>query len=74
MSQLRPYNFHQTGSCPPRVPSLSSAFSLMTYKWDPLTLLATGYGKYHPVASNASVAGRAKNRRIEIILVYLRNR
>lgn len=37
---------------------------------DPLTLLATGYGKYHPVASNASVAGRAKNRRIEIILVY----
>ena len=37
---------------------------------NPLTLRATGYGKYHPVASNANEEGRAKNRRIEIILVY----
>ena len=37
---------------------------------NPLTLLATGYGKYHPVASNEAVEGRAKNRRIEIVLVY----
>ena len=37
---------------------------------DPLTLLATGYGKHHPVASNGTDAGRAKNRRIEIVLVY----
>ena len=27
-----------------------------------------GYGQYHPVTSNASAAGRARNRRIEIIL------
>jgi len=32
-------------------------------------LVASGYGEYHPVASNKSSAGRAKNRRIEILLV-----
>ena len=37
---------------------------------NPLTLLATGYGKYHPVASNEPEERRAKNRRIEIVLVY----
>jgi chemotaxis protein MotB len=31
-------------------------------------LLASGYGEYHPVASNRSSTGRAKNRRIEILL------
>lgn len=37
---------------------------------DPRTLIATGYGKYHPVASNRTQIGRSKNRRIEIVLVY----
>jgi chemotaxis protein MotB len=32
-------------------------------------LVASGYGEYHPVSSNKSSAGRAKNRRIEILLV-----
>ena len=32
-------------------------------------LSAIGYGEYHPVASNESEEGRAKNRRIEIVLV-----
>ncbi|MCU1278490.1 MAG: ytxE [bacterium] len=32
-------------------------------------LVASGYGEFHPVASNKSSAGRAKNRRIEILLV-----
>ncbi len=32
-------------------------------------LVVSGYGEYHPVASNKSSAGRAKNRRIEILLV-----
>lgn len=36
---------------------------------DPDLLSATGYGEYHPVASNESEEGRAKNRRIEILLV-----
>ena len=31
-------------------------------------LVATGYGQYHPIASNKSASGRARNRRIEILL------
>lgn len=31
-------------------------------------LIATGYGQHHPIASNKSGAGRARNRRIEILL------
>ena len=31
-------------------------------------LIATGYGQYHPIASNKTAAGRARNRRIEILL------
>ena len=35
---------------------------------DPGSLSATGYGQYKPIASNKTEKGRAKNRRIEIIL------
>jgi chemotaxis protein MotB len=34
-------------------------------------LVASGYGEFHPVASNKSSTGRAKNRRIEILLTPL---
>ncbi len=34
----------------------------------PERLAATGYGPFHPIASNATAAGRARNRRIEILL------
>jgi chemotaxis protein MotB len=34
----------------------------------PGNLVATGYGEYHPIASNKSSGGRARNRRIEILL------
>ena len=37
---------------------------------NPKTLIATGYGEHHPVDSNITEIGRAKNRRIEIVLVY----
>ncbi|MBN1849235.1 MAG: OmpA family protein [Deltaproteobacteria bacterium] len=35
----------------------------------PELLSATGYGEYQPVASNDTTEGKAKNRRIEIVLV-----
>ncbi len=34
----------------------------------PNHLVASGYGPFHPLASNATPAGRARNRRIEILL------
>jgi chemotaxis protein MotB len=34
----------------------------------PERLVASGYGEHHPVASNKTPAGRARNRRIEILL------
>ena len=37
---------------------------------NPETLTATGYGECHPVVPNTTIHGRAKNRRIEIVLVY----
>lgn len=35
---------------------------------DPKRISATGYAEYHPVASNRTAAGRAQNRRIEIVV------
>jgi chemotaxis protein MotB len=31
-------------------------------------LVAAGYGQFHPIATNANPSGRARNRRIEILL------
>jgi chemotaxis protein MotB len=36
---------------------------------DPLRLSAVSYGQYRPKATNRTSAGRAKNRRIEIVLI-----
>jgi chemotaxis protein MotB len=36
---------------------------------NPILLSATGYGEYKPVVSNETEEGKAKNRRIEIVLV-----
>lgn len=37
-------------------------------------LSAVGYGEYHPIASNATAEGRAKNRRIQIVLAATKER
>jgi chemotaxis protein MotB len=36
---------------------------------DPTRLGAVGYGEYHPVADNATAEGRAKNRRIALVVL-----
>ncbi len=36
---------------------------------DPTRLSATGYGEFHPVASNDDTEGRQRNRRVEIVIL-----
>lgn len=36
---------------------------------DPAQLSAAGYAEFHPIATNATEAGRAQNRRVDIILL-----
>ena len=36
---------------------------------DPALLVGAGYGEYHPVASNQTPEGRARNRRVSIVVV-----
>ncbi len=44
---------------------------LISQNVDPQRLSAVGYAEQHPVASNATAAGRALNRRVEIVLQRL---
>jgi len=36
---------------------------------DPLQLVATSLGEYRPRSDNATVEGKAKNRRVDFVLV-----
>lgn len=54
--------------------SAGRALSVLHYLLDnhginPERMSATGYGEYHPVASNDSKEGRQKNRRVEIVIL-----
>lgn len=44
-------------------------FLVETHGLDPKTISATGYSEFHPVETNSTVEGKAKNRRIEIVVV-----
>jgi chemotaxis protein MotB len=48
----------------------TSILRLLTkdYGFDPVRITASGRGEFHPVKSNVTVAGKAANRRTEIIL------
>lgn len=39
------------------------------FGFNPERLSAAGYSQYHPVASNATAAGRAMNRRVDIVIL-----
>jgi len=39
------------------------------YQFSPELLSAAGYAEYHPVASNDTAEGRAKNRRVDVVIV-----
>ncbi len=45
---------------------------LIQYGLGPARLAASGYAEYHPVADNQTVAGRALNRRVDIIILRRR--
>jgi len=40
-----------------------------TYEYDPDRMSAAGYGEYRPVAENSTADGRAKNRRVDIVML-----
>ncbi len=54
--------------------SSARAMSVLHYLIDneglePTRLSATGYGEFHPIASNETKEGRQKNRRVEIVIL-----
>ena len=42
---------------------------VVNYGFDPERLSASGYGEYHPVASNRTEDGRALNRRVDLVVL-----
>lgn len=47
---------------------------LVDYQFPPRRLSAAGYAEFHPIASNETEVGRQVNRRVDIVVLYLRAR
>lgn len=45
------------------------AFLIETLNYDPAQLSAAGYGEFHPRADNDSTENRARNRRVDIVIL-----
>jgi len=39
------------------------------YRMEPSRLSATGFAEFHPVSENITVEGRARNRRVDIVIL-----
>jgi len=63
--------YPRTGSCPWRAPRRSWRYLQEEGGLEPKLLSATGYSEYQPVAANDTDENKAKNRRIEIVLLPL---
>ena len=42
---------------------------IVRYRFSPDRLSAAGYAEYHPIASNETAAGRAQNRRVDVVIL-----
>ncbi len=42
---------------------------IIRYGFSPERLSAAGYAEYHPISSNATAAGRAQNRRVDLVIL-----
>jgi chemotaxis protein MotB len=71
-----------TDNIPIHTPQMASNWELSTaratemvrllivrYRFSPQRLSAAGYAEYHPIASNASLQGRAQNRRVDVVIL-----
>ena len=45
---------------------------ILRYRFSPQRLSAAGFAQYHPIASNATVQGRAQNRRVDVVILNVR--
>ena len=46
-------------------------FLIEEHGFSPTQLSASGYGEYRPVADNSTDSGRARNRRVDIVILRL---
>ena len=58
----------QIGSCLTRAVNVLRYF-VETKKQNPVRFTAAGYGEYRPIAQNNSDVNKAKNRRVNIVIV-----